>query len=340
MEDRYPGEVRLFGGGYAPAGWLPCDGAVLDGGRYAALFAALGHRYGGTASQFALPDLRGRIPVHEDPSDGNFGFATAGGSETVALALPSIPEHSHRARGFSGNGTSGDAGSGYWASPAGQLAYDTSAPDKSMDKRSIGETCGDKPHDNMMPFLPVMFVISIDGAPLKGRPTPERILGEVRLFAGEEVPEGWERCDGQVLRIADNQALFSLISETFGGDGRQTFALPDLRGRVPVHRGDRFGYGESGGSKDHTLTMAEMPAHAHPVFAVGAANRGTPATIAGVGRAWASQPSLSPFAPQTDVSFSAAAITSAGGTGSHSNLQPYLTIHACIAVRGIFPQGA
>jgi microcystin-dependent protein len=148
-------------------------------------------------------------------------------------------------------------------------------------------------------------------------------------------PKGWALCNGQLLPINQNQALFSLLGTTFGGDGRVNFALPDLRGRVPIHVGGGHTLGERGGEQAHTLSIAELPEHTHLVQAsAGAASSDDPA-----GRLLAAVPNT--YAP-TDaawdpVALAPASVPNTGGSQAHLNMQPFLTTSWCIALQGIFP---
>ena len=160
-------------------------------------------------------------------------------------------------------------------------------------------------------------------------------LGEIRLMAFAFPPRGWALCDGQVLPINQNQALFSLLGTTYGGDGRVTFALPDLRGRVPVHLGSGRVLGERGGEAAHTLTLAELPSHAHT--ATGTSASATSA-VAGPGVMLATSVGGAAYgAPASLVPMATSAIGATGGGQGHPNLAPYLTLSLCIALQGIFP---
>ncbi|MCX6874431.1 MAG: tail fiber protein [Verrucomicrobia bacterium] len=167
-------------------------------------------------------------------------------------------------------------------------------------------------------------------------------LGEIKLFAGNFAPVGYHICDGSLLAISQNDALFALLGTMFGGDGIQTFALPDLRGRVPVHMGTGAGLstriiGQVGGEENHTLLTAEMPAHSHT----------TPATRASSQPATETDPAGRVFAVPTDggltygatasVSLGGTATASNGGGQAHNNLQPYACVNMIIALEGIFP---
>jgi microcystin-dependent protein len=161
----------------------------------------------------------------------------------------------------------------------------------------------------------------------------------VRIFAGNFAPNGWAFCHGQLLPISQNTALFSLILTTYGGDGMSTFALPDLRGRVPIHPGQGPGLnnrvlGESAGAEVHTLSTAEIPAHTHTMGA-SATNGAADSPAGGV---LARTPAGIPqYATTADANLSPAAVTLSGGGQPHNNMQPYLTVNYIIALQGIFP---
>jgi microcystin-dependent protein len=159
----------------------------------------------------------------------------------------------------------------------------------------------------------------------------EPFLAEIRLMSFGYAPRGWAFCNGQLLPINQNQALFSLLGTSYGGDGRTNFALPDLRGRVPIHTGNGHVLGEKAGATTHTLSSAQMPAHTHTLQA--SATRG--ASLAPTGNVLAS--ALAYRAPTALTSLSPESITSVGGSQPHENMQPYLTINFCIALQGIFP---
>lgn len=162
----------------------------------------------------------------------------------------------------------------------------------------------------------------------------EPFLSEIRLFSFSFAPKGWALCNGQLLPINQNQALFSLLGTTYGGDGRVNFALPDLRGRAPVHTGDGVMLGERGGEQAHTLSIAELPAHTHVVQGSSAtATLNTP-----VNNLWATS-NLTPYTDNLSAlgAMQAGSVTNAGGSQPHLNMQPFLTLNFCIALQGIFP---
>ena len=157
-------------------------------------------------------------------------------------------------------------------------------------------------------------------------------LGEIRIISWTYAPKGWAFCNGQLLPINQNQALFSLLGTTYGGNGQTTFALPDLRGRAPAHMGNGLTEGQLVGEETHTLIMSEMPAHTHLASASSAApDQGSPS-----GNEWASLASgYSSTAPNTTLGPSA--ISNVGGSQPHANMQPYLVLNFVIALQGIFP---
>jgi microcystin-dependent protein len=163
----------------------------------------------------------------------------------------------------------------------------------------------------------------------------EPFLSEIRMMSFVFAPRGWALCNGQLLPINQNQALFSLLGTTFGGDGRVNFALPDLRGRTPIHAGSGFTLGERGGEQAHTLSIAELPTHQHAWMASNqTASTATP--TASLTLANSSGSNL--YAPPANlVAMAPGAVTNVGGSQAHQNMQPFLTISFCIALQGIFP---
>lgn len=158
-------------------------------------------------------------------------------------------------------------------------------------------------------------------------------VGEIRMFAGNFAPAGWMFCEGQLLPISENETLFQLIGTTYGGDGQSTFALPDLRGRLPIHHGNGFILAETGGAEEITLTVNQIAAHSHPFLAT--INPGTSSNAQGniVGQ----PPSSLYIEDVTGVNMAATSMTPVGGSQPHSNFQPYLCIDFIISLFGIFP---
>lgn len=162
----------------------------------------------------------------------------------------------------------------------------------------------------------------------------EPYVGEIRMFGGTFAPLDWAFCDGSLLPISENEALFSLIGTTYGGDGQSTFALPDLRGRVPLHQGSGFTLGQGGGVENVTLTPQQLPAHGHPLNATSAA------AVTSAGPSGMLATSSTPLYGNggTGTAMAADAISvSVGGGGPHNNMAPFLAVNFIIALFGIFP---
>ena len=161
----------------------------------------------------------------------------------------------------------------------------------------------------------------------------EPFLSEIRIMSFVFAPKGWALCNGQLLPINQNQALFSLLGTTFGGDGRVNFALPDLRGRAPLHVGSGHTLGERGGEQAHTLTIAELPTHTH---AVGVSTSSSSGNDNPANRFLGSVNNMY-HTPTNLTAMNAGTITNTGGSQAHLNMQPFLTLSFCIALQGIFP---
>lgn len=159
-------------------------------------------------------------------------------------------------------------------------------------------------------------------------------VGEIRIFAGSFPPSGWVFCDGQLLAISENETLFQLIGTTYGGDGQTTFGVPDLRGRLPAHQGSNLALGETGGVEGVTLTVNQIPAHAH-ALAASLNQSGTtnpPTNVLGQvpgGNVYIQDAPLTPL--------SASSIGVSGGSQSHANMQPYLCVSFILSLFGVFP---
>lgn len=340
--DAYLAEIRLFPYQFVPQGWLSCDGQVLAIGDHPQLYQVIGTTYGGDGVQtFRLPDLRGRSAVHPGPG---IPHASSGGAAAHTLTVAEVPVHTHQIRGSSSAADDAEPGGAAFATtdrphygPANQvvLAEGVIAPDAG----------GDQPHDNMPPHLVLTYAICVQGVYPSGAPEYPPILGEVRMFAGGFAPEGWAVCDGQVLPIMQNQALFSLLGTTYGGDGASVFALPDLRGASPVHAGqhpggDTYVPGQRGGAATVTLTQAQIPQHSHTLRAAPAGTRGTTGNPSGASFAVAQQGRARELLYRSDGVVDVtmgATVAPAGGGQPHPNRSPYLAITMIVALEGIFP---
>lgn len=159
-------------------------------------------------------------------------------------------------------------------------------------------------------------------------------VGEIRMFAGNFAPYGWALCEGQLLQISDFDALFQVIGTSYGGDGETTFALPDLRGRIPIHQGNGFILAETGGAEVITLTVNQIPAHNHRLRASSdAANTANPQNAV-----LATNNVIDLYSGDVpDVNMHAATLVPTGGSQPHSNMQPYLCVNFIISLFGIFP---
>jgi microcystin-dependent protein len=159
-------------------------------------------------------------------------------------------------------------------------------------------------------------------------------VGEIRMFAGNFAPAGWMFCEGQLLPISENETLFNLIGTTYGGDGQSTFALPDLRGRLPVHQGNGHTLAETSGAELITLTVSQLPAHNHAFVVTDNIGGGS-----APGNTVLAQSSTvkvySAVAPS--VTFGPSSIISTGGSQPHTNFQPYLCVSFIISLFGVFP---
>lgn len=160
----------------------------------------------------------------------------------------------------------------------------------------------------------------------------EPFLGEIKVVSFNFPPKGWALCNGQLLPINQNQALFSILGTTYGGDGRVTFGLPNLQGRTPMHVGDGIVLGEMGGETAHTLNISELPAHNH--VPAGVSTTGTLGSLAG--NVWGSA-TANPYSGSPGSAMNPATIVAMGGNQPHENMPPYLVLNFIIALQGIFP---
>jgi microcystin-dependent protein len=159
-------------------------------------------------------------------------------------------------------------------------------------------------------------------------------VGEIRMFAGNFAPAGWMFCEGELLPISENETLFQLIGTTYGGDGESTFALPDLRGRIPLHMGSGFILAETGGAEEVTLTVSQIPAHSHAVLA----NSALASEFAPGNQVFAQPQTVDAYVqPPPTVPLNPGSCSPVGGSQPHSNFQPYLCVNFIISLFGIFP---
>ncbi|HET7749363.1 MAG TPA: tail fiber protein [Terriglobales bacterium] len=165
-------------------------------------------------------------------------------------------------------------------------------------------------------------------------------IGEIRMFAGNFAPVGWAFCNGALIPIAENDALFNLIGTTYGGDGQNTFALPNLQSRIPVHVGPGFALGQSGGVESVTLTTSQIPAHSHVPQAFNSPPPGN--SNDPTNNVWASSTTGSVYVSGTpaNVAMSPDAIAPSGGSQPHDNMVPFLVINFILSLFGVFPSQA
>ena len=322
-------EIKIMSFGYAPAGWVMCNGQLLQINEYQELFSLLGTTYGGDGRvNFALPNLQARTPIH---FGNGHALGEIGGKQAHTLTISEIPTHTHAANAANEAATSNaPSNTRIISQSAGANLYAAASNPKTMAPAAIANVGGSQPHQNMQPFLTLTFCISP-----QGMLTSDPYIGEIRMFAGNFAPFGWMLCDGQLLPIAENKALHNLIGTTYGGDGISTFALPDLRGRLPIHQGSGFSIAQKGGSEQVTLTTSQMPAHTHAFLA--SANQASSTTPGNQLPAITQASTIKPYGTDaSQVQLSSSAVGSVGGQ-PHDNFQPYLCINFIICLHGVFP---
>jgi microcystin-dependent protein len=333
----YLGEIRMFGGNVPPDGWALCDGSSLSIDGNTTLFTLIGNTFGGDGQTFFnLPDLRGRVFVSTDNNEYSVG--QTGGAEQVSLQEVNLPAHSHSASCSATGGS--DTPKGNTWGPATNSVYSPPATGvlaKAMSTLGIKPAGSGKPHENMSPFLCVNYMIALDGIYPSSveegvGAAPDQYLSELRIFPFSFVPRGWMACNGQQLPVGPNQALYSLLLNIYGGN-TSVFNLPNLVARVPVHAGQVYTQGQSGGEATHVLTIGEMPAHTHQAQA----SSSGPAIGLPTNAFWATNTGVKPYGSPTGPQLSSQAINPAGNNVGHENRSPYVVLNVCIAVVGIYP---
>jgi microcystin-dependent protein len=338
--DTYLGEVRAVAFNFAPDGWALCQGQPLWISSYQALYDLIGTTYGGDVQgTFRLPDLRGRIPIGADQA---YSLSQSGGTEAVTLGNPTLAGHSHAFTAALSPQSTPVPSNAVLGDTAPLELYAGAAPRVEMGPESIATAGGSQPHDNLQPYLVVNYIVNLDGAApdtsLGGAPAP--FIGEIRPMAINFAPAGWAACDGQLMSVDQEPALFSLLGPMFGGNGKSTFALPDLRGQVAMGTGQGAGLsrrdmGERGGAAEVGLIEAEMPTHAHaPVASMSAATSSVPSPSASFGNSVGGMAYRSAASNMTALGNE---LATAGGGAPHNNMQPYLVLEYAIAIRGVFP---
>lgn len=332
------GQLKLLPYSFAPRGYADCNGQLLPIAQNTALFSILGTTYGGDGrTTFGLPDLQGRAPVHHAPATP---IGQKGGAAEVALSVETMPSHSHPVMATDAPATQATAAGNVLASQAarGPENYAPAGQTVDMNEHALTETGGGQAHDNMQPSLALRFVVATDGLyPSRNgggaADDTEPFVGEIRAFGFNFAPRGWALCDGQLLAIQQYQALYSLLGTAFGGDGRTTFALPDLRGRTAIGIDSVHALGAKAGSETVALTADQIPAHDHQTeLAEGNASEG-----AAAGHMLASGASLyNSGAYDTELAAEAVGAPTPNGL-AHDNMMPFQTVNFSICLNGIYP---
>ncbi len=357
----YVGQIAIFAFPYAPYGWAFCQGQLMAISQHSALFSLLGTAYGGNGvSTFALPQLQG-VPVGAGQAAGGSDYrrGASGGEAAVALTPGQLPAHGHAFNAVMDKATSatpaGNQPAWSWAAQAQNdtvVAFYSQPPNATtaLASSALGTSGSGQKHNNLQPYLTLNFAIAMQGVwpQPDGPPAPPRVpfVGEISMCAAGNPPAGWALCEGQLLQIARNQMLFSLLGTTYGGDARTTFALPDLRGRVPLNFGENFAIGQRGGEEAHRLSEAEMPAHSHALMANATSQDvgPTPASATVLGMSLGkSLPFNTPFSANlystaaANAQLSGASLSGAGSGEPHPNMMPSLALSFCISLTGEFP---
>ncbi len=361
------GEIRTFAFGFAPVGWMPCNGQMLSSTENKTLFAVIGNRFGGTSPNFALPDLNGRTVAGAGAGPGltNYALGKTTGTTYVRLTESHLPAHTHSLNGGTGNpktrvGTPSPQtflanmaknttdGSGNITQDAAR-AFFKGGTDSVLHPTMVGITGASEPHDNRQPYLATSFYICVDDgvppfapeSPVPSSPSVGNYVGEIRLFPFGQAPDGWALCNGATLPCQSNAALYSLILNTYGGQQGVNFMLPDLRGRIMVSTSgsEEFALGTKAGEEAVELDGKTMPSHSHVVQVMHGftadqqqfeGNR-----MASLGKdipALYVMPNV-----RYAVTLPERTIGTAGGSDPHQNIQPFLVLSYCIALSGTYP---
>jgi microcystin-dependent protein len=329
MPTPYLGEIRWYAGKTIPAGWLPCDGRLLPIDGNELLHLLLEFKYGGSGNQFAIPDLRGRVPVG---TGQGIALAQVGGQESVALVLDELPAHTHALAGNKGDGDRSQPADAVWARSEA-LAFSKEAADATMAGGALASAGTGAPHENMMPFLALTPIIATAGLlPGDDAVDADIYVGEVRMMAFPQVPTNWIPCDDTTYAKGTYDLLDILLGTTFGGSTNQ-LAVPDLRGRVALHLGGARALGNVGGEAAHALSTGELAAHTHGALA---------APVAGddpspKGRTWGVQSSGLGYAAAPDVALHPDVLMPAGGAKAHENRPPFLALSHLLSSSGVVP---
>jgi microcystin-dependent protein len=337
------GEIRMYAGRYAPDGWLFCQGQQLPKVGNGPLYDVILETFGGDASTFNLPDMRGRVPLHQ----GNgFAFGRLGGSEMVTLAPDELPSHSHKVLASTAGGATSNPGGKVLATSASIDMYVQDAPTAQLAAASIAATFPDpnrqvQPHENRQPYAVTNFVIAAEPTAWDDFP------GEVRVFAFDDYPDGWLRCGGNLAKMTEHLKLYSAIGQDYGGrgSGQDTwFGLPEFVNRVPVGTGlgpDQLGpdndgqpyeRGGHGGEVSVALVEAQIPSHDHRLLASTlAADIQRPATDRSLGRSTGAAAYVPGGTADAPMAPEAISHEQAEQWSPHENMMPTLGFNFCIS---------
>lgn len=330
-------EIRILPYEFTPAGWMPCDGRELTISEYDPLFHEIGHTFGGDDYTFRLPDLRGKVLLHEGEG---FAFAQTGGESEHALTVKEMAQHKHLAIASSEKANEPTPKHNFWARDRG---YAT-AQNTKVHEAALGNTGAGEAHDNMAPFLSVNYCIATSGMSIRNAGLNPFIgfITAVPYRFGDY--KDWLLCDGRELPASGiYQKLYDVIGNAYGGVEKKTFRLPDLRGRVMVGQGkgeglSRYQRGDSGGAAQVTLTEAQLPAHTHD--AIGKIEGDNP--TASDTRVWANgrgtdQPSTFATEKGDGPLMNPGVLDVAGDSAPHNNMMPYQVLNFIIAMDGLEP---
>ncbi len=341
----------LVGFDFAPQGWAFASGQVLPITQNSALYLVLGATFGGDGvNTFALPNLNGRVTVGVGslPGGSNYTRGQTGGQESVAPSQTEMPSHSHKLYATANPASAQAIGGGVLADArGGNFPAYTQNANPSLRKAmhaSMVNSVGGAAHENRPPFLALNWIIALQGlVPPREETDMDVLIGSLMLVPYDFVPAGFALCNGAIMNIQTNQGLFSLLGNVFGGDGRTTFALPDLRGRAPISCGrdpqGLFNYtvGQTGGSERVALQPSQLPLHNHGV--VGSALPATVAQPQGNAPAATHTPNLLYAGANSPLNapLGTDALEFIGQGQGHENRMPYIAMNWVIAVNGLYP---
>ncbi len=351
------GEIRIFAGPTPPLGWLNCEGQILPSAAYPELSKVLGVTFGGDADSFALPDLRGRLPVAAAPAAKPvpLPMGTAKGAETVTLTGDQIPAHAHLLSASTSAAVTNVAGPG---------VVPATMPAEVKGFYVLAEAIHGKPvpmadaaldpgppaaaHPNLMPALALNFIIAASPEAWNRMAEEGRLggydafVGEVRPFVFGYAPDGWAVCDDTPVSAETWPDLYALIADTYGPLQGEMMALPDLRGRAVMGVGAGPGLtprqlADVSGATTVALGMDQTPPHVHALMTGSAPGRAMLTPAAG---AWLGDKALKGnlFSDAASPTASMTGAVGVNGVGApHENRQPYMAVNYCIALSGLFP---